>query len=71
MNKNLKEVLVRREYHGQVWFESVPYDKPWPDESLPIKWTEERLKWWAEGQAAGIQYYAQGKPVYCPPRNWE
>lgn len=21
MNKNLKEVLVKREYHGQIWFD--------------------------------------------------
>lgn len=24
MNKNLKEVLVRREYHGQVWYVTEP-----------------------------------------------
>lgn len=43
--------------------------KPYPDEyRLPITWTEERLEWWAKSQALGIQYYALGKPVYCPRR---
>lgn len=27
MNKNLKEVLVRHEYHGQVWFEYIKVEK--------------------------------------------
>ena len=51
----------------------LPYpDKP--DERGPnIVWTPRRLKWWAQSQLLGIQYYNQFGPVYCPSREsqWE
>jgi len=49
----------------------IPFDKPWPDPvGEPINWTPERLKWWAEGRARGIQYFTGFGPVYCPPQTW-
>lgn len=43
--------------------------KPYPGGyKLPIKWAEERIQWWAEARELGIQYYANGKAVYCLTR---
>lgn len=54
----IKEVIVRHEYHGQVWY-------------TPVDWTPEKLKEWVKERAEGVQYTTEYGVVLCPPRKWE
>lgn len=57
MNKNLKEVNVRREYNGQVWYEV---------EQVEPTWTVEFLEQWVKDRRAGIQTTAETKEYIQP-----
>lgn len=68
MNKALKEVLVKREYHGQVWFEYINFSEQIL-ETLYVKKTQRTFRRNTSEIDGRISTQGNFSPTQRPCRN--